>query len=159
MPALLAVLTDKSKPGRSSVIFALGHIGPDAKEAIPFLRDGLKDQDSQLRVRSAQALWQIDRGSEPAMRSLLESLRGPSKVASLEAAWSLIWLKEHTDDVLPVMIEALEDRDSRWQASWLLGEMGPKAKAAVPKLRAMMRRSLWDYRSVSGVLEKIASGG
>ena len=50
----------KSDPGhRVSFAQTLGEIGPDAKAAIPALREGLKDKDENVRKAAAEALGKI----------------------------------------------------------------------------------------------------
>jgi HEAT repeat protein len=44
---------------RASFAQALGAIGPDAKAAVPALREGLKDKDEKVRTAAAEALKKI----------------------------------------------------------------------------------------------------
>jgi len=74
---------------RRAVIVALGNIGPAAKEAVPILRQRLKDQGEfslYNRVFSAKALWQIT---------------------------------GNTGESLPVLVRALKNDDSFWAADIL----------------------------------------
>ena len=44
---------------RASFAQALGAIGPEAKAAVPALREGLKDKDERVRTAAAEALKKI----------------------------------------------------------------------------------------------------
>src|SRR5262249_40847392 len=61
VPALIDVLrNDPDKSVRAAAASALGLMGPRAKEAVPALREALRDEDTEVRGRSAQALEEID---------------------------------------------------------------------------------------------------
>jgi hypothetical protein len=61
---LLGILKDKEKSAaaRANAAFALGHVGPQAQEAIPELTKALKEKDKDLRKRAAFALGNIVQG-------------------------------------------------------------------------------------------------
>jgi HEAT repeat protein len=58
--ALGKALKDDDESVRYRVARALGHIGPDAKAAIPALIEALKEPDARVRVAAAEALMEID---------------------------------------------------------------------------------------------------
>ncbi|MFH1829788.1 MAG: HEAT repeat domain-containing protein [Pseudomonadota bacterium] len=59
VPALIAALKDSNQEVRSCAAWALGKIGPAAKDAVPALIAALKDQDWEVRYSSAKALRKI----------------------------------------------------------------------------------------------------
>jgi HEAT repeat protein len=61
VPTLLGAFEGtKDAVYRESFAQALGQIGPDAKAAIPALRDGQKDKDERVRAAAAEALKKIE---------------------------------------------------------------------------------------------------
>src|SRR5262249_16763945 len=76
LPALCAGLRDRGPRVRARVAFALGNIGPAAKEAGPLLLDLLSDDDGRVRAGAARALGLI--GAEaPAVGKLTDLLKDP----------------------------------------------------------------------------------
>jgi HEAT repeat protein len=59
-PKLIAGLKDKDPGIRWRTASALGHLGPDATEAMPALTHALKDADPYVRDHAAEALKRID---------------------------------------------------------------------------------------------------
>jgi HEAT repeat protein len=110
VPSLVESLKDKNDVVRAEVISALGAIGPPAREAVPKIIALLKDPSALIRRTAASALWWID---------------GQAEVA------------------VPILIEGLEDNSAdvvdRQTCIHVLGEIGAKAKAAVPALIVMLR--------------------
>jgi HEAT repeat protein len=95
---------------------ALARIGPPAKAALPALRTALRDKNGEMRARAAIALWRIDGNSKEAM---------PVFVATL---------KRRKGD--------RPDDSNAWAARQVvraLGEMGPRAKKAVPALLPLLK--------------------
>jgi HEAT repeat protein len=90
---------------------ALGDSGRDARAAVPGLtHTALWDDDPAVRVEAAAALWKIDHG------------KGPLVVGALSKALA--------DDNELIC----------WMAADCLGQIGPKAREAVPALRQALRR-------------------
>jgi HEAT repeat protein len=67
VPALGDALGDSEWAVRRQAAIALGHIGPDARPAIPALQKVSRDPDPLVRKAAQQALKQI-RGREPGDR-------------------------------------------------------------------------------------------
>jgi HEAT repeat protein len=59
--ALMDTLTDRSPYVRRAAAKALGHIGSEARAAVPILRTALEDADDGVRLAAEQALKDIDR--------------------------------------------------------------------------------------------------
>jgi hypothetical protein len=89
----------------SAAAATLGKIGPQAKSALPSLRNLLTDKDAYTRAAAAVAIWRIE---------------------------------GDVTNTLPIMIQALPEirTPSTLQVVEGLAEMGPRAKAAVPALKA-----------------------
>ena len=62
VPTLLAAFEGtKDAVYRESFAQALGKIGPDAKAALPALREGLQDKEERVRTAAAEALKKIEK--------------------------------------------------------------------------------------------------
>ena len=108
----------------SYVAHQLGWLGRKAREAIPSLRRALTDPRPQVRYSAAAALAQID----------------PSAL-----------------ETIPILIEALNHQDD-WaedvdDAPQALATLGPKARAALPKLLELIRKGSPDPGVLQAALE------
>jgi HEAT repeat protein len=134
VPTLVETLKSSPEPyARSAAAEALGNIGPAAKDAVLQLTAGLDDEWRTVRVSAAGALWKVTRQSEPAVGTLIRAL---------DRDWSL-------------------DESDTGRAVRILGEMGREAGAALPALRAALKRSsdrdAWAREGVENVIRKIES--
>ena len=64
VPILVTILTNQSNPNRAGAAIVLGEMGPAAKSAVPALTRVLGEEFSYTRVKSEEALRQINRGSD-----------------------------------------------------------------------------------------------
>jgi HEAT repeat protein len=128
VPTLIRVILNKSENRlvRPAATKALGEIGPDAREAIPALKECLKDSDYSVRAEAAYALWRIDQNMEL---------------------------------VVPAAIEILNnDKDflAQRRVVGFVGELGNKAKPAVPALIKVMEKEVDSFRPhVIAAIQKI----
>jgi len=60
VPALAEALRDRDVFVRRDAALALGRLGPEAQQAVPYLVPVLRDRDRAVRKASAQALKKID---------------------------------------------------------------------------------------------------
>jgi len=140
VPALLEEL-GSDKPRRAALAaMVLGCIGEGAKEAVPRLAELIQDEDPHLRLRAAEALWKLDRRTNAVLAVM---------VAELDH-----WAKEPN-----ALIGVAEDANgqSRQQvAAAVLGEMGPAAKEAIPRLQLLRRSAFEEQRNAAvNALHKI----
>ena len=109
LPLFLDYLQYPDPQIRTRTVETLGNIGPPARGALPALTKLLDDSDDpSLRLKVAQALWRIDRGS------------------LTEVTATLAQLVRHTDPHIRV------------EAAKSLGTIGTQAQYAVPALKEMM---------------------
>jgi HEAT repeat protein len=96
----------------SSLCNYLADIGPDAKQSVPSLTKLLANEQREIRLQAAWALWKIARHKD--------------SLAELEKC--LIYTLNANDPLYKSSMHI----DTR--IVWWLGEIGPEAKAAIPTL-------------------------
>jgi HEAT repeat protein len=136
VPTLVETLKSDSSPyWRSAAAEALGNIGPAAADAVPQLTASLGDEWRTVRVSAAGALWKVTRHAEPSVGALIRALDGD---------WSL-------------------NESDTGRAVAILGDMGRDARAALPTLRATLKRpsdrDAWAREQVEKTIHKIESEG
>lgn len=104
LPVQMELLRAPEPCVRFHAVLMLGQMGPQACAAAPALERMLHDPEGLLRAASAHALWKVD--------------------------------PRQAETCLATLLEALEHEDwmVRNHAAASVGEMGPLAKVAVPKL-------------------------
>jgi HEAT repeat protein len=108
--ALTEALGEKACTARRHIADALTDLGPHSKSVAPALRQALADEDPQIRQSAAEALLRIDRPTGARLG-------------------------------VPVLARLAANRDYEHRESVFesLGEVGPEAKVAVPKLIEVLR--------------------
>jgi HEAT repeat protein len=135
IPRLRAALAAPNPGVRVTAAWALGGIGPGAREALPALRKLLNDVDPQLRVAVAFAVCRL--GDEKAgLAVLIAAVQNRRHAEQAAAAGALNWLGAEGRNAVPALIALLkeEEYDTRAAACHALGGIGPAASAAVPSL-------------------------
>ncbi len=100
VPTLIHKLKDRDKEVRFNAAYAVGKIGPAAKEAVPALIAALKDE---YRWVAASALGKIGPAAVPALIAALKDEDGSVRVS---AAFALGWIGPAA---FPSLIAALKD--------------------------------------------------
>jgi HEAT repeat protein len=123
------------------------------------LIESLRDDSTEVRGSSAEALGEIGLPTAEAISALITTLRkdDSSEVRSL-AAEALGKIGPAAAEAVPSLIAALQDAESgvRGCAAEALGEIGPAATEAVPALVARLRDvDRRVRRRVSGVLRRM----
>ena len=125
--------------------WALGEMGADAKEALPALRQSLKESREALlfQFNAAVAMLLIDPSAEGAVEVLRRKDMMP-KVSPLDAASALALVPTEAEATLPRLMKRLEDGEypdnSQINVIHGVGRLGPKIGApAVPRLEAIAR--------------------
>ncbi len=159
VPQLDEALGDKDL--RYAAADALGRIGSSSKPAIPSLLKILanKMEDSFDRTVAASALGKIGLDANKAVPVLKECLEDQDFHVRVEAAYSLWEINQNPRDVMPALIEILNnDRNYNAQrrAVEVVGHIGPDAKGAVPALINNLRLETGYARQrVIAALQKI----
>lgn len=110
---------------------------PNAKEAVPYLIQALKDDEQVARVQAAQALGNIGSNAVEAVPALTEGLKDAE--LKIWAAEALSKIDPKVISAIPVLIDVLkksnlDSRILRHDIVEALGRFGPSAKDAVPIL-------------------------
>jgi len=146
VPALIGTLKDMEKESRESATWALGKMGPEAKAAIPVLIETAKmDRDHGLAAEALGRIGVEAKAAVPTLVALLEKSPAQSRVRVALAHWRITGQEE---TAVKVLRATLTDKQSsvRCDAADALGEMGSKAKAAVPTLIEMMQKKTGNDR-------------
>jgi len=134
VPALIAIMKDADAKARGHAAYALGLIGPAAKEAAPELARALEDEDVGLAGQAAFALGKIGPAGGPAVVKVLE--KGNAK-ASVQAARALAKMQGPVKGAAAPLLAALrKETMAQNQTAFIdaLGSQGPSASEAVPYL-------------------------
>ncbi len=126
LQGLTESLSDASPKVRTMTCLALGSMGPRAAPATPSLAQRLKAEDAKVRRAAASGLGLIGPGAAVAVPALIAALDDPDQV---EPTWM----------PLNPRFANLKQLAVSHSAAVALGEMGPKAKAAVPALLAIAK--------------------
>lgn len=123
--------------GQDAAMYALGSLGPTAKEAVPHIIPFLNNSRSNLFEAAAKALTQI---KDPrAIPALIEALNHPTY--SEFAADALGELGALADEAAPIMIEMLKKsprRPDRWDLVDAITKI--RGKDAVPRIPMIIYR-------------------
>lgn len=152
VPHLIRALGDEHWEVREEAGEALARIGPRATRACPALMAALKDKDRAVQRSAAHALGLIGPAAKAAIPHLLDPSKSEDRRMSLAAKVAVARIKQEVDRAIPDLIKALDgterppDSDLAYDAVRSLEEIGPPAKASVPTLIAVLRRSEWYVR-------------
>jgi HEAT repeat protein len=150
--ALIEAADDDDAGVRACVFLALTVADPEGKTVLPVLIRALKDMDGTGEA-AALALGTMDpKAAAPAIPALIEALQRDGKVrpdsGALEAVADALALgtkdPKAAGPSIPALIEALRFRPASGaldEVAETLGEFGPAARAAVPRLRELALKS------------------
>jgi HEAT repeat protein len=113
-------------------------LGPVAKFAAPALHDALRDSDGRVRMKVAEALWNIERTQPRVLLPVLvDGLKESDPAVRINALAVLGQMGKAAKPAVPsIVARGLRDKDMevRTEAVVALGEIGPAARDAVPAL-------------------------
>jgi HEAT repeat protein len=146
LPILIEALTYPDAKTRENAAFALGCVGPEAREAIPHLATMLEreppEANGHCRACGAAA-FALERIGLESNNSLLVLLCGDQPTKSRYAACVLGKAAATHPKLVPALLQALDDpREHVWASAALaLGKVGPSARAAQASLRQHLREA------------------
>ncbi|RME77023.1 MAG: hypothetical protein D6785_13095 [Planctomycetota bacterium] len=174
VPVLLQVykkLKSKGNQIRSSsyllanIVRTLGNLGSSAKDATPLLiKDLEKMKNNYNKIDYIRTLGNIHSHPKkvvPILISELEKFRKKNYTHGIQT--TLYALREYKQDASPALKMVLTFLDSKNNgikraAILVLAEMGPKAKAALPKLREIAKSKSWIKWDAKKAIQKIEEG-
>jgi len=118
---------------------ALAELGPEAKAAVPALIAALNDSDEQVRGQVVRALGRIGPDAAAAVGPLLEVAR-KERSGFVDISNAIVQIGK---PAVPALV-AQATKSPPWSsqsryALFLLGDLGPKAREAVPALADLLR--------------------
>jgi hypothetical protein len=88
-------LRDPSPEIRQRAIFMIGQMGPQAKTAVPFLREALKDSEPLNALAAANFLSRIDPQDDKLITTLIDFMKEKGSAEAMQAAPLLESLNVH----------------------------------------------------------------
>ena len=144
IPGLTQALRDETVTVRMFSTLALSEAGPDAAPAVTDLILLLKDKDIDpktggriaVRAAAARALGKIGPKANAALPALTNLLEDNDNYLRAAAAIGIWRIDGNVTNTLPVLTQALQQGrvEMKWWLIDAIGEMGPRAKTAVPVL-------------------------
>jgi HEAT repeat protein len=108
VPELVKALADASPAVRKRGLWALGVIGPDAREAVQPVSDFLTDKDATVRLLAAGVLGEMGPQGRPAIPQLAKALRDDDPQVR---AWAAMALHDIGPETLGYLLALLNDGD------------------------------------------------
>ncbi len=153
---LLDALEDKSPRVRSGAHLAIGRLGDGAADAVPALRKSLKDREMYsyaitpdmadqrpLCYEAAMALGHIGQKAVTALPDLRQMLQdGPDEMVGCAVAFAIARIDTNDSSGVAYLADVLKEDGSEfasYQAARRLGDLGKRARAAVPAIIFCLR--------------------
>jgi HEAT repeat protein len=152
---------------RRDAAWALGELGSDGQEGVPYLINTLNDSNSAVRNYSAEALGKIGKEAKPAIPQLIVACSDPMYTVRANAAAALGMIGLVEPGVVDALIKAVNDSEEsvRHSAGAALGKLNdPEArkaftvykKVAIPELmNELDRRNIWSQGHAAAALGEI----
>ena len=177
IPALIEALKDADRGVRLHAVLALKEMGADASNAVPAIikvldagLDSPTNSSFYLQAAAASALGKIGPSASGALANLKRATRvsyqdapgfqnsGASYLRG-QAAVAIWRIDSDVESVLPVLLREMPgiSEHSKWDWIIALGEMGPRAKEAIPRLKTelIQDKEKWVLEYVTNALIKI----
>jgi HEAT repeat protein len=130
-PAVVAALSRSNPEARRLGLLLLPHVGL-SPEAVPIVRDCLKDADPRSRQAALAALVSVH---EESSAEVVEALHDENLQVTAQAVEALARHLEDGESAIPRLAELLSRQPSlRLSALRALGAFGPRAAAALPQV-------------------------
>jgi HEAT repeat protein len=147
VPELIRTLEDSEADTRQTVAWALGCIGPPAREAVAALTDILQRGERYVRDEAAWALGCIGPEAWAAVPELIRTLEDSEADTRQTVAWALGCIGPEARAAVPVLSGVLRQEEhptGRIEAALALWKVDGQAEAVVPVLVAAMRDANLD---------------
>jgi HEAT repeat protein len=134
-------LHDLDAPIRALAAKSVTQLDGLAPAHISSLLEALRHDEPTIRFGAAHTLGDLGEAARPALDSLKQALLDRDLGVRVQVARA-VWLIDHqTAGTIGILTEALtaEDEVLRWMAADCLGDIGPRAEAAVPALESALQ--------------------
>lgn len=161
VPALAGLLESPDVRDRELASFALIRMAPAARDAVPALARALHDASPKVRMNAALTLNVLGSQARAAVPALIAAVGRPNNQARVglfhlsireAAALALGRASAGTPTGVPALTEALGEARTdmgRITLARALGEVGPPARPAGPRLGALLRSSHGEVREAA----------
>ncbi len=133
--ALTGLLKSENPQVRGYAAHALGEIGAASKPSSAALAAMLSDENALVRRAAAKSLASIDPDPAVVLPQVIKILEGADPALVIQIMETI---KEVARPGVPLLIDALKNKDSAYWGCVLASELGPKAKAAVGELSKLL---------------------
>jgi HEAT repeat protein len=165
IPTLIEVLqeiisTDPKDQMREGGVDALGHLGAQARAALPALRAALNDRSVFVKIGAAQAIMEVDPNNQEVLPFLLKAIRSTDPVTRCLAATALERFGSRAKPAVPELIKGLRDKDPNVRSTHLaaLAAIGPAAVSAIPEIEKIIKGDIpGNKESAAQALESISA--
>ncbi len=134
--ALSTLLKDPDRDLRHCASWEISRLGPEARVAMPEMVRALRDPEGKFDFSVAYALGRIGPPARAAFPAILAEVKGDTTLYLLGRTLGRI----ATEEDVPALLEWLRAGKVYLQMSALMAfeEMGPRAKGALPALKALL---------------------
>jgi HEAT repeat protein len=134
---LIAALEDREKRVRRVAACALGETGPETGVVLALARVLRQDQDFKTRITVLKSLGKFGEAARSAETALRRNLREDPDLADAAAEV----LAHFSPPAMDALLDALGNGDcgASMTVPHYLGEMGPRARAAIPALMGALK--------------------
>jgi hypothetical protein len=142
LPALLSISTNSHIPGRCHTIDAIVVLGPDARPAIPFLIECLKEQDYEMVSSASHTMPGLGLASEICVPALVNLCTSADPNRRFCGALSIMGFGEAARVAVPQLQKMMLDPDAnvRRQALYALEQVAPEVLTnALPRANGPLR--------------------
>jgi HEAT repeat protein len=145
------MLEDPERVPRIEATLALSKMTPASKAVVPQLAQAVEDPEPFVRVNAVIALFRLKGDARPAVPALLRAMERDDNDTNLAAftftihemtAMALGRASAGTDEGVPALLAALDAAktpEGRRAVARALGDIGPPARDALPKLKPLLK--------------------
>lgn len=125
----------------AAALRSLGRMGAVDEDVLGRLRDGLQDDDPEVRMGAVHGIGGLRRGARALVPDLLELMPATESEDRISILEALTAISPPDPEAVPILTDWLREGDElqRVAAAQLLTAMGPRALAAMPALREALR--------------------
>lgn len=150
-PALNALSTYTRDEQFIWLMEGLEFVGRAAFKAIPRLLPLLQHQNPEVAFYTAKTISAIDPTQPGIVPLLLDALSDVRSRRRYEAMNRIQWLRQDAAAYVPGLIQLLDEEEFRERATQVLGEIGPAASAAIPRLVELMNESNYSSSPITSL--------